>query len=61
MESLLVVPISQVAAQQRAGRAGRTGVCVCVRARVYECMHVCVYVHVYVCVCVCVCVCMCVC
>lgn len=25
MESLLVVPISQVSAQQRAGRAGRTG------------------------------------
>lgn len=25
MESLVVVPISQVAAQQRAGRAGRTG------------------------------------
>ena len=26
MESLLVVPISQVSAQQRAGRAGRTGI-----------------------------------
>ena len=25
MESLIIVPISQVAAEQRAGRAGRTG------------------------------------
>jgi HrpA-like RNA helicase len=28
IESLLVVPISKVSAQQRAGRAGRTGVVV---------------------------------
>ena len=26
LESLVVVPISQVSAQQRAGRAGRTGI-----------------------------------
>lgn len=45
IESLLVVPISKVSAQQRAGRAGRTGGCsACV------CMSVCKtkYLHIQV-------------
>lgn len=37
MESLIVVPISQVAAQQRAGRAGRTGPGRCYRLYSSEC------------------------
>ncbi len=38
MESLVVVPISQVAAEQRAGRAGRTGPGQCYRLYSKECL-----------------------
>lgn len=37
MESLVVVPISQVAAQQRAGRAGRTAAGQCYRLYTRDC------------------------
>lgn len=37
MESLIVVPISQVAAQQRAGRAGRTAPGQCYRLYSRDC------------------------
>lgn len=37
MESLVVVPISQVAAQQRAGRAGRTAAGQCYRLYSRDC------------------------
>lgn len=39
MESLMVVPISQVAAEQRAGRAGRTGPGQCYRLYSRECFE----------------------